>query len=74
MAVISYSSRAHVDFRFNTFSGNDLNHDEIHNAIDGIRHQRGYTYIDKALKLANTDVFTTAAGMRDGVRKVRSLN
>lgn len=72
VAVVSYSSRAYVDLKFNTFTGSDLNHNEINNAIDSVTHQRGYTYIDKALNLANTEVFTTAGGMRNDVRKVKT--
>ena len=35
-----------------------------------MRHQRGYTYTDKALELADRDVFQISNGMRFNVPKV----
>ncbi|KAK3737699.1 hypothetical protein QZH41_008038 [Actinostola sp. cb2023] len=70
VAAVSYSTDPKVDFTFNSFTGDQLNQEEINNAIDSIRHMRGYTFIDKALKLVNQDVFTTAGGMRNAVKKM----
>lgn len=71
VAAISYSSTPTVDFKFNSFTGAKLNPTDINLKIDSIRHKRHYTYIDRALKLANQELFTTAGGMRDSVKKVK---
>ena len=70
IAVIGYSTKASVVLRFNDFSGAFLNSANLKRAISKIVHSRGYTYIDKALKLANTDVFSAKGGMRPNVTKV----
>ena len=70
IAVIGYSTKASVALRFNDFSGAFLNSANLKRAISKIVHSRGYTYIDKALKLANTDVFSAKGGMRPNVTKV----
>lgn len=70
IASVSYSTRAVVDFRFNTLIGDKLNGAELHKLVDRIRHQRGFTYIDRALKLANKEIFSDKGGMRQAVRKV----
>ena len=66
IAVISYSDNARVDIRFGEYSNvNDFNA-----AVDRVRHQRQRTRIDKALDLANTQVFTSGGGTRPDVAKV----
>ena len=70
VAVVAYSTNAKVEFAFNAVSGEQITAEEYGKRIDRIRFQRGYTYIDKALKLANEQVFVTSAGMRPDVPKV----
>ena len=70
IAVIEYSTKASVQIKFNDFSGAQLHAPNIKRKIRRIPHSRGYTYIDKALKLANTSVFSEEGGMRPGVTKV----
>ena len=70
IAVIEYSTSASVQIRFNDFSGGFLNAANLKRKIRRIPHTRGYTYIDKALQLANTDVFSVKDGMRPNVTKV----
>ena len=70
VASISYASRAVLDFRFNTLTGDKLNPVELNKLVDRIKHQRGYTYIDRALLLANKEIFSERGGMRQAVRKV----
>ena len=70
IAAISYSTNPEIALRFNTLSGSKLNVDEVVKVLDGLRWQRGFTYIDKALEQAAQGVFTTAAGMRSNVPKV----
>ena len=71
IAVIAYSSKAVLEFPFNKLKGTDVTVQEYGKLIDGIRFQRGFTFIDKALLLAESDVFTTAAGMRPELPQVR---
>ena len=70
VAVVAYSTNAKLEFPFNAVSGDEITAEEYGKRIDRIRFQRGYTYIDKALKLANEQVFVTSAGMRSDVPKV----
>lgn len=72
IASVSYSTTAVVDFRFNTLLGDKLNGVELKKLVDRIRHQRGFTYIDRALKLADEDIFSDKGGMRQAVKKVSS--
>lgn len=70
VASVSYSSYPKVDFRFNTLTNDKLNAKELRKFVDAIKHQRGFTYIDRALKLANEELFSDKGGMRQAVRKV----
>ena len=70
VAVIAYSTNAKLEFAFNTLSGAQITAEEYGNLIDNIAFQRGFTYIDKALIMADEQVFTTNAGMRPGVSQV----
>ena len=72
IAVIAYSTNAKLEFTFNTLSGAQITAEEYGNLIDKIGFQRGFTYIDKALIMADEQVFTTSAGMRPGVSQVRN--
>lgn len=74
IASVSYSTKAVVDYRFNTLIGDKLNGPGLHKFVDKIRHQRGFTYIDRALVLANEEIFSDKGGMRQAVRKVSSSN
>lgn len=66
IAVISYSDDAQIDIKFGEYSNvNDFNA-----AVDGVKHQRQRTRIDKALDLAATSLFTAKGGARPDVAKV----
>lgn len=68
VAAIAYSTDAEVVMRFNDYQGTD----EVNRGFDAMTYQRGYTYTDKALQLADSDLFQTSNGMRLSVPKVRS--
>lgn len=70
VAVVAYSTRPVLEFTFNAVTGADITSEEYGKRIDRIRFQRGFTYIDKALKMADEQVFVTSAGMRPAVPKV----
>lgn len=67
VAAIAYSTNPIVELRFwNRQSTNDVNR-----VIDEIPWQRGFTYTDKALQLADSDLFQVDNGMRPDVPKVQ---
>ena len=70
VALVEYSTTASVQLRFNEFTGAQLNAVNVKRKIQNLPHTRGYTYIDKALELANADVFSERGGMRANVSKV----
>ncbi|XP_027057449.1 collagen alpha-1(XII) chain-like isoform X1 [Pocillopora damicornis] len=70
VAVITYSTNPETVLRFNTLQGDRLNVAEVNNVLDGLRWQKGRTYIDKALDTAALDIFTTRRGMRSNVPKM----
>ena len=68
ISAVAYSNNAEVVYRFNSPQGTD----DVNKAFDGMRWQRGFTYTDKALLLAGSDLFQIENGMRQGVEKVNS--
>ena len=70
IAIIEYSTKASVQLKFNDFTGRALNRNNVKGRVHRIPHVRGKTFIDRALRLANEEVFTEKAGMRDWVKKV----
>ena len=66
ISAVAYSNNPEVVYQFNDQQGTD----EINSAFDGMRWQRGFTYTDKALLLADSDLFQVANGMRQNVGKV----
>ena len=73
IAVIAYSTNSVLEFTFNALSGAQVTAEEYGKLIDGIRFQRGFTYIDKALIMADEQVFIQSAGMRPDVSQVTTL-
>ena len=69
VAVISYSTSPKVEMRFNGLQ----NTDEVNRKFDDMLWQRGFTYTDQALQLADRDLFLDLNGMRSNVPKVISL-
>ena len=69
ISAIAYSNNPVVVYRFNSRQETD----DVNKAFDGMRWQRGFTYTDKALLLADNELFQTGNGMRQGVAKVNSL-
>ena len=60
IAVVSYSTTARTSFDFNS----QQNVSNIMSLIDRIRHQRGFTFIDRGLSEADKNVFDVGKGMR----------
>ena len=70
IAIIEYSTTASVQLKFNGLPGSRLTKNNVVNIVNKIPHERGKTYIDRALLLANDEVFNLKDGMRDDVKKV----
>ena len=70
IAVVAYSTRARTEFRFDSLTGSAVTKQGYATLINRIRFQRGFTFIDKALLLADSEIFTTGAGMRTQVPQV----
>jgi len=66
VAAIAYSNNPEVVMRFNGIQGTN----QVNQLLDRMRYQRGFTYIDKALLLADNDLFQSSTGMRSNVPKV----
>ena len=66
VAAVAYSTNPEIVLLFS----NRQSVDEVNKAFDGMRWQRGFTFTDKALLLADSDLFQTANGMRRDVSKV----
>lgn len=73
VALIEYSTDATVQLKFNDLSGALMNAPNVKRKIQAIPHSRGFTYINKALNLADKELFTEANGMRKDVFKVRLI-
>ena len=69
IAAVAYSNNAVVVTRFSDIQSTI----EVNRKLDGMRWQRGFTYTDKALLLADRDLFQTANGMRSRAPKVRTV-
>lgn len=71
IAIVEYSTKPTVQIKFNEFSGAFLNAANLKRKIRKIKQSRGFTFIDKALQMASTEIFTEENGMRPNVTKVR---
>ena len=69
ISAVAYSNNPVVVYQFNNRQATDT----INNAFDGMRWQRGFTYTDKALLLADSDLYRPSNGMRPNVAKVRAF-
>ena len=70
IAAVAYSTRAILEFQFDALTGPAITEEGYYGLIDRIRFQRGYTFIDKALLLADREIFIEAAGMRPELPQV----
>ena len=71
IAIVEYSTEPSVQVKFNDFSGAALNAANVKRKVRKIPHVRGTTYINKALAMADRDVFSAKGGTRQDVLKVR---
>jgi len=70
IGVISFDTTPRVGFAFNALTGPQLNNYEVRRLIDRVPYNNGPTRIDRALKLANTYLFTPQGGARKDSLKV----
>lgn len=65
LGLISYSSNAQMEVSFT----DKADRKEFEEAVDRVPHTKGRTRLDKALKLASSQLFTTEGGARSGQPK-----
>ena len=65
VSLIPYSTDPRLALKFNTLSGSLLSVQEVNRQVARLRWQKGFNRIDKAMDLADKEVLTSAAGMRD---------
>ena len=70
MALISFDTSPRVEFAFNELNEPQMNNYEVRRLIDRAEYKNGPTRIDRALRLANTYLFTPAGGSRRNAMKV----
>lgn len=73
VAVITYGENATIVLKFNDLQGKQDNRDELKRFINTLTPMRGTPRIDRALQVAERELFTTEAGSRPGVPKVMFL-
>jgi hypothetical protein len=74
MALVDYGSKTHTAFDFQTFTGVDLNTVNLKRKIEQISFpNRSLTFIDKALVVADSEIFVEANGMRKNSKKVSKV-
>ena len=69
IAAVAYSNNAEVVTTFNDLQSTE----EVNRKFDEMRWQRGFTYTDKALLVADRRLFQTTNGMRSSAPKVRTV-
>lgn len=63
--VILFSKKAELSIKLNSYYDTAA----FYEAVNQIRYMQSQTFIDKALRLAQTQLFTKENGARDGVTK-----
>ena len=68
-SVITFSLRTDFSIKLNDYNNLTL----FNEAVDNIPHMHSWTRIDRALRAAQSDMFTPSAGSREGVPKILVL-
>ena len=72
IALIRYSSDPNLVLKFNTLTGSRLSVSEVNGQVARLVCRPGFNRIDKAMDLADKEVLTSPAGMRDVPRVIIS--
>ena len=72
IALIRYSSDPNLVLKFNTLTGSRLSVSEVNGQVVRLVCRPGFNRIDKAMDLADKEVLTSPAGMRDVPRVIIS--
>jgi len=64
VGIITFGTEAELALDFNAFQGDDLSTENVQGLIENLVPRGGDRFIDKALLLANKELFTVEAGMR----------
>lgn len=70
VAITAYSTSPQVMLKFNDPANKNSDKAAVNREIARLPHQRGFTFIDKALKQAASEVFSRKGGVRGNVPQV----
>ena len=70
IALIRYSSDPELILKFNSLTGSRLSVSEVNGQVARLACRPGFNRIDKAMDLADKEVLTSTAGMRDVPRVI----
>ena len=70
IALIRYSSDPELILKFNSLTGSQLSVSEVNGQVARLACRSGFNRIDKAMDLADKEVLTSTAGMRDVPRVI----
>ena len=73
VGVVNFADSANTQLKFNSLPGELITAQNINTRISGIRPGGQFNMINSGLKAADQQLFTSAGGMRQGVRKVWPL-
>ena len=71
VSAISFSDDARVALHFDGLKGNDITRENVAQLIDDLSGTNGEARIGKALRVANSELFSSNKGMRKNAAKVR---
>ena len=71
VSAISFSDDARVVLHFNGLNGKDITRENVAQLIDSLSAPSGEARISKALRMANSELFSSKRGMRKNAAKVR---
>ena len=71
VSLIRFSTTPKVILKFKSLSRANLTAENVRERIDAMRHARGLGFIDRALHVANTELFAKGGRVRPQARKVR---
>ena len=70
VGVVNFADSANTQLKFNSLPEGDITASNINTRISGIRPGGRFNMINSGLREADQQLFTSAGGMRQGVRKV----
>ena len=70
IGVVVFSHNADIPLYFNTLRENNLTAGNVKHVIKNLRHKKNWMSLDKALLVADEELFNEATGMRSEIPQV----